>query len=210
MNPRQQSLIGIARSQSCLSKGYQRVALLAMQRGHLQDVLEATAHAILVSQLLAKTIPQPMGIKTDELCEHAAAAITDLVWDYHLRGGVVTGKGFFQRTDLTEEVLRLWHERFTKPLDPAPTLGEDLGPDGTQQRLTLAAHRILDLLTSVSRLEPARVQEMLGNPGTNVLAIPAKDLEAFCKKAALAVQRAFLEPELVIHEREHGASDDHD
>ena len=202
---RTNTLIGIAKAQGVLSRGYQKVSTYILRSGDIEDVLEATAHALLVSNLASGKISPSLGDKEDPALRlEAEAQILGVVNVYTNLGGVLTAKRHVEKPELCAEIMKQWLVTFPDSLEPAPNLDEGVGPVGVQQRMSLGAQCILDLLTQVSRLEPERVQEMLGDPGSSVLAIPANNLEAFCKKAARAVYDAFSDPERVIHLRAHG------
>ena len=192
---------GVIRAEGILGAGTQKLVRLHCERGNIQEMVELIAEGMLAKAMLDRRIPQNAGEKTSDLLARAEEAIIREVDDYTMRGGVLTSK-YVPKSGLVAESAKQWLAGFSSIAHTAEKdLGAGLSDPEIQDRLTLVALTLKKILED--KTEPAQVNASL-DPEYHTRVLKVADIEGICKRAAVAMLRAFNNPNSANHTIIHG------
>lgn len=186
-------LVGTFKAQGLYTPKVQRIIQHHCETGRIVEIAEVVAQVLYDEALAARSIPEPKGVRTDELTARMLDGIKILCEDY-ARRGVLCAKGYLPAGQLALLVIRLWENAFHSVLVGA----EDNHPlvDGADPdfltRSTVAAQALAELALRLQRTEEGD------------LVLPMRELEGFCTTAVKKMYAAFVKPDHAVHEMLHG------
>ncbi len=202
------AMTGVGKRHGSASREFQRLIRANCERGDTQNATKAVAAVLLSEGERAALIPTPTGVKTNELLARAEEAIKHVASEYHMRGGVLTAKGYVPRLGLVAEMAKQWLEGFSPPIQTSVDLRDGLLEEELNARLALTAQAVLEELVEVCHNHGRdEVLAMIAEPYEGgVVEIYSDKIEGFCMKAARKMFEAFQNPNEIAHKKAHGVT----
>lgn len=192
-------IAGVFKARGVLHGDSQRLVRLHCERGNAQEMIERVAEAMLAEGIAKGRIPANAGMKTRDLLERTEAALLQEVESYHMKGGYLTAKGFVSLTGMVAEMAKQWLQGFSAPIPTETVIKGTLSDPEIQDRLTLVALKLRQLIYEKGRLLGGMTDETC-----DLLELKVEDIEVLCQRAAVALFQAFQEPNETNHEIIHG------
>lgn len=191
---------GVFRAKGVLSAEVQKIVRMHCERGNAQEMIEKVADYLVANGIVHGKIPANAGVKTKDLLERAEAAMISEAEGYHLKGGVLTAKGYVSITGLVAEMAKQWIRSFAAPIPTEYDIRGTLKDPEIQDRLALVAMKLKELLdeypkTTINHDRPGEEEGLF---------IGEDKVEGFCRRASVEMFRAFNEPNETNHEIIHG------
>lgn len=186
-------LVGTAKAVGLYSPKVQKIFQHHCEAGRIAEVAEVVAQVLYDEALAAHTLPEPKGVRTDELVARMLDASKHLAETY-ARRGVLCAKGYLPAGQLALLVINRWETTFHSVLagqEEEHQLVDGLDPDFLT-RSTVAAQALAELLLRLPRTQDGD------------LILPMKELEGFCVMAVKKMYIAFVKPDSAVHELLHG------
>jgi hypothetical protein len=190
---------GVFRAKGVLSAEVQKVVRLHCERGNAQEMIEKVADYLVANGIVTGKIPPNAGVKSRDLLERTEHAMISEAEQYHLKGGVLTAKGYVSITGLVAEMAKQWIRSFAAPIPTEYNIKGTLKDPEIQDRLTIVSIKLQELLKEKGVLSGGMTDETCDQ-----LILKTDDLEGICRRAAVEMFRAFNEPNEANHEIIHG------
>jgi hypothetical protein len=190
---------GVLRAKGVLSEAGQKAVRQHCERGNAAQMIVAVADTLLVEAMAAGAVPQNAGIKTQELLDRTEEALRRIAETYHERGGVLTAKGYVSIDGLAREMAKQWAQSFSAPIPAEFSLKGTLGDPEIQDRLTLVALKLRQLVIETADTYDAETKGLV----TSIVSFDEEKLEGLCQRAAIEMFQAFERPNETNHELIH-------
>jgi hypothetical protein len=211
MNTQTSSLIGMGKAVGgALAAKYQKTLRHGLERrADPEPYLQATAN-LLLWEFTPTEIPEPSGMKTEDLLARAEEAFVRVAGLYRSKGGVLLAKHYVGELALVGEMARQWAESFSEEVPTSVDLSKDLTKEEIETRLGLTAKADFLELMEAASLDSSNhlARRLLMESTGGVLQLPTSKLEGLCKRLALRMYQAFQEPNELAHLLVHGEEDE--
>lgn len=165
--------------------------------GEVQLAVEAVAEVLLLDSLSTRVVPANAGVISKDLALAAEAALYDVALKY-LSSGTVLFR-FVPASSLHAELCKQWIQRAAPPIPQEIVIKGTLSDPEIQDRLTVVALRMRQLLLEQGELSGGMTDETC-----DTLILPLESMEGLCRGIANALFLAFQNPNEANHELVHG------
>lgn len=194
---------GVLRAKGAYHVDTQRLVRKHCEAGNAQAMIVGVADFLLLDAMARGRIPANAGIKTKDLLERTEAALFREAEAYHEAGGFLIAKGFISIQGLVAEMAKQWIQTFSAPIPENLELRGTLSDPEVQDRLTLVALKLRELLYRTGTLMGGMTDETC-----DLLELKTADIEGLCQRAATVLFTAFENPNATNHSLIHGESDE--
>lgn len=195
------ALIGLFAAHDPLSAVAQQSVVRECEAGHIEEITEALAHALLQAGLLSGKIPPNAGKKKEVVDVDAACVF--VAQDYANKGGVLVARSWVPTWQLASLILKKWKDSFAPPLEMTRKLVLGLPEQEVADRVCVAVLNCREKFMELTVTQDGEDFPVIHEAHLHY-AVGKENLETVLVALVKATLEAFDDPNTVNHRLLHG------
>lgn len=196
MRARTRALPGILAAYGTTRREPQKIVLTLCEAGYTLTVLQILAEYLVEDSMRLGVIPPNTGMLSRQLQEITRERSLKAAEAYHMKGGILTAKGFATVPALATAMVAYWEKNFAAPV-PVSRKVAKIAPEEAAARLTVATQEAKRFFESCMKRGIVQLDQ-------NCYSIHEMALEPLLVGIVRAAIKAYDSPNETIHEAAHG------